>query len=101
MDWFSGFGRRVWLACQEGLAMNCQTYWEQVSSGSPSDLGQPGTAQPGTAQPGTAQSGSPSGQIAARDSRSAVPLSPISQTPDDDASFGPDPASGPFHRSLH
>lgn len=46
MDWFSGFGRRVWLAYQEGLEMTCPAHRECAKR---------------------------SGQIAARDSASAMP----------------------------
>ncbi|NKJ41741.1 MULTISPECIES: hypothetical protein [unclassified Novosphingobium] len=46
MDWFSGIGRRVWLAYQEGLEMTCPAHRE---------------------------CGTRFGQIAARDSASALP----------------------------
>ncbi|MCW1986364.1 MULTISPECIES: hypothetical protein [Novosphingobium] len=46
MDWFSDIGRRVWLAYQEGLEMTCPAHRECVKR---------------------------PGQIAARDSASALP----------------------------
>lgn len=51
MDWFSDIGRRVWLAYQEGLEMTCPAHRECGTRSGPVSMG----------------------QIAARDSNSALP----------------------------